>query len=112
MWPPTISRTMVAAVSPTTSQVCRSWRACLWPRKTWLCCHSSSECVCMTENPWTQRPARAATPSSVTQALQDEARKVGVLCEIADVFINVGRVDPQRLARAVGRLERDFVEHA
>ena len=45
--PPTISATIIAAVSATTNQVRRSCLSCLAPRKTWPCCQGSIEWVCM-----------------------------------------------------------------
>ena len=45
--PPAISTTIIAAVSPTTSQVRRSLRSWAAPRKTWSWRQSSSVWVCM-----------------------------------------------------------------
>src|SRR5271154_7107154 len=44
--------------------------------------------------------------------LKDKAREVGVLGEIADVLLDVGGIDLDRLAGAVGGGEGNLVEHA
>ena len=44
--------------------------------------------------------------------LQDKPAQIGVLGEIADVLLDIGGVDPDRLAIAVRRGKGNLVEHA
>src|SRR5690606_29044363 len=43
--------------------------------------------------------------------LQDEARQVGVLRQVANMFLDVIGVDPDRRAAAVRRVEGNIVQH-
>ena len=54
----------------------------------------------------------AADQRAPHRCLQNKPAQIRILGEIADVLLHVGGVDLHGLAGAVGRGERDLVEHA